>query len=206
MKSLFTFIFPLLILNAPLFANPQGQGHLAASAKVQNLETELNYLKQRISNQETTIDHLRDEVSSLLKAMKEVQAKSHETQDGRLNKMEKSLDKVVQDLKQFKTHSNETNALIDDVKKALSKQGQISDLQNKELKDFEKALKSLAQAMQKNIGLSSFKSSSDGSYRVQSGDTLEKIAKDLKVSISELKAVNSLKSDKIQVGQELRIP
>src|SRR5437588_5579400 len=98
MKLLFNFIFPLLVLNAPLFSSPQGQGHgLAASAKVQNLETELNYLKQRIGNQETTIDHLRDEISSLIKAMKEMQAKSHEAQDGRLNKMEKSLDKVVQD-------------------------------------------------------------------------------------------------------------
>lgn len=45
-----------------------------------------------------------------------------------------------------------------------------------------------------------------GSYEVKPGDSLEKIAKKAGVKIADLKAANSLTSDKIRVGQKLVIP
>jgi LysM repeat protein len=205
--------FGLIAIGEPLFSDAQQSVSPAIKMQhtLQNLETEVTYLKQRISNQESTIDSLRDELSALIKATKELQTKSASTQDGRIAKIEKSLEKVVADLKQFKTHANETGELVAEVKNALDAQYKASQLQNKEMQDFERALKSLAQAMQKNISLPEKQSvarssSSDCNYRVQSGDTLEKIAKDLRVSISTLKECNNLKSDKIVIGQELKIP
>ncbi len=44
------------------------------------------------------------------------------------------------------------------------------------------------------------------SYKVRSGDSLEKIAKMHKVDVSRLKQANHLNSDLIVVGQELTIP
>ncbi|RUM31500.1 MAG: hypothetical protein DSY42_02605, partial [Aquifex sp.] len=43
-------------------------------------------------------------------------------------------------------------------------------------------------------------------YRVKRGDTLIKIAKRFKVSLKDLKKINNLKSDKLYVGQKLKIP
>jgi len=45
-----------------------------------------------------------------------------------------------------------------------------------------------------------------GGYDVVSGDSLEKIARKHGVKIADLKAANSLSSDKIRVGQKLAIP
>ena len=43
-------------------------------------------------------------------------------------------------------------------------------------------------------------------YRVKKGDTLIKIARKFNVSVKEIKKVNRLKSNKIRVGQKLKIP
>ena len=43
-------------------------------------------------------------------------------------------------------------------------------------------------------------------YRVKRGDTLVKIAKKFKISLKDLKKINNLKSDKLYVGQKLKIP
>jgi len=43
-------------------------------------------------------------------------------------------------------------------------------------------------------------------YRVKRGDTLIKIARRFKVSLKDLKKINNLKSNKLYVGQKLKIP
>jgi LysM repeat protein len=43
-------------------------------------------------------------------------------------------------------------------------------------------------------------------YKVQPGATLIAIAKAYKVTVSEIKQANNLKSDRIRVGQTLYIP
>ncbi|MDI6741286.1 MAG: LysM peptidoglycan-binding domain-containing protein [Smithella sp.] len=48
--------------------------------------------------------------------------------------------------------------------------------------------------------------SSSGRYKVQKGDTLLKISRNYSVSLSQLKALNNLKTEKIHVGQTLKIP
>ncbi|PLR79564.1 peptidoglycan endopeptidase [Bacillus canaveralius] len=47
--------------------------------------------------------------------------------------------------------------------------------------------------------------SSNGTYRVQAGDTLSKIAVRHQISLSQLKAINNLSSDLIRVGQVLKV-
>jgi LysM repeat protein len=43
-------------------------------------------------------------------------------------------------------------------------------------------------------------------YKVKSGDTLSEIAAVYQVSLSSLRGYNSLKSDRLRVGDTLRIP
>lgn len=49
------------------------------------------------------------------------------------------------------------------------------------------------------------KSPEPKSYQVQRGDTLWKISKDLKIPVAEIKRLNGLKNDTIQIGQRLII-
>lgn len=49
-------------------------------------------------------------------------------------------------------------------------------------------------------------SSADGVYTVQSGDTLERIARRARVSVESLKKRNNLSSDHIIAGQKLQLP
>ncbi|MCC5804316.1 LysM peptidoglycan-binding domain-containing protein [Rossellomorea vietnamensis] len=49
------------------------------------------------------------------------------------------------------------------------------------------------------------KAEATGTYKVKSGDTLFAIAKKYKTSVSELKNINHLKSDRIYVGQVLKV-
>jgi LysM repeat protein len=50
------------------------------------------------------------------------------------------------------------------------------------------------------------KSVESTAYKVKAGDSLEKIARHHRVSLSALKECNHLEGDKITVGQSLHIP
>ena len=118
---------------------------------VHNLETEMGYLRQKIDNQETTVDSLREEVVALLKATKELNTKSHDAQSERLAKLEKNFEKLIADMKQFKTHANETAEAITAAQKSLQEQMEQNKLQGKQMQDMEAATKSLVKAMQSKI-------------------------------------------------------
>src|SRR5439155_424277 len=48
--------------------------------------------------------------------------------------------------------------------------------------------------------------SSENSYVVKTGDTLHKIARANGTSVNEIKALNGLKTDRIKVGDKLKLP
>jgi LysM repeat protein len=197
-----------------LFTVPTSSSNIQHT--VSNLETELSYLKQKIENQESTIESLRAEVVQLVKATKELHAKSYETQESKIAKIEKNIEKILTDLKQFKAHSNELSDALGATQKSQTNQGQESkqhlEVMQEKVKNLEAALKSLTKAMQvkaMNVKISPTQdadASTSSSYRVKPGDSLAKIAKELKTSARELKELNGLQSDKIAVGQDLLIP
>lgn len=211
------------------YSQKQGLGELEAASQsrvgprvehhIHNLETEMGYMKQKIENQEATIDTLRQEIVNLIKATKELNAKSHTAQDAKIAKLEKNIEKLLTDIKQFKTHANETADALADAQKNIQTQTNLHTQQSEQVQALEAAMKSLVKALQnkdrdKDKGFSTKESSNQvsslgsslGRYRVKSGDSLAKIAKELKVSTKELKELNGLQSDKITIGQELQIP
>lgn len=178
------------------------------SYSVHNQDQEIAALKQKIQNQEAIIDSMHTEVTQLIKAAKESQKNSGEKVDGRLKGMEKNLEKLVTDLKQFKKHANDSASSFSQIEKKLKEQEEISTLQAQQIKDLEAALRSLANAMQLKTSSADKKvSAASGElYKVKAGDSLEKIAKDHGTTIEAIKKENNLSKDTIFPGQKLSIP
>ena len=195
------------------YPQKQGQNGLSDTTSqnrtqhyVQNLETEMGYMKQKIENQEATIDTLRQEIVTLIKATKELNSKSHDSQDSKIAKLEKNIEKLLADMKQFKTHANETTESLASTQKNIQSQAEQNKQQSEQVQALETAMKSLVKALQHKGASPKESISSTGQYRVKSGDSIAKIAKELKCSSKELKELNGLQSDKITIGQELQIP
>ena len=180
--------------------------------QIHNLETEISCLKQKIENQEATVESQRAEISALIKATKELNAKSHDTQDAKLTKLEKSIEKLVADMQQFKTHANATTDTVAQIQKTLREQEEESRFKSERLQELEAACKSLAKALQNKISQAKdaigtlVDDKVSNVYRVRSGDTLDKIAKENRTSARAIREENGLSSDKITVGQNLKIP
>lgn len=170
---------------------------------INNQDQELSLLKQKIQNQESVVDSMHTEVSALIKAAKESQKSTGAQVDTRLKSMEKNIDKLVADLKQFKKHANETSSSFTEMQKKFAEQQEISSLQAQQIKDLESALRHIASALQTK---STPESTQSGQYRVKPGDTLEKIAKEHHTTIDAIRRENSLSKDIIYPGQKLQIP
>lgn len=166
-----------------------------------NQDSEIAFIKERLTSFETTLESTHKEVSKLISQAKEAVKKSSGALDTKVLAIEKNIEKLVTDLKAFKKQTNELASTLSDIQKSLREKEEIAALQAEQIKELEQALRSLAQAMQTK---SSTKTT--GTYQVKSGDTLDKIAKELDVSISSLKAENNLQKDVIYPGQKLKVP
>lgn len=111
--------------------------------------------------------------------------------------LEKTVDKMSGELRSLLTYANQTTASLSQYRE------QIQAIDHK-LDEVAKLRSTLTQ-ISKNYTTAEMAPSTK-SYRVKSGDSLEKIARKFHVSVESLKQDNQLSSDKIVVGQELTIP
>jgi len=142
---------------------------------------------------------LRQEIATLVGATREAGSRSSSSQDAK-------IEKLAADLKQFQNHSNSLGEAIAKIHEALASQKEAFSGQAKEVSELESALKNLAKAIGSNIATAPKESPAKTTYRVRPGDSLAKIAKELKTTQVALKECNNLSSDKIFPGQELRVP
>ena len=180
---------------------PQDRALQTLSYKISAVDQDLSTLKSRIQNQELVLDSMHKEVSSLIKAAKESQSKAFSSSDSRLKSMEKTLESLVRDLKQFKTHANDSVSSIEELQKGLHKYEEVTKQQAAQIKDLESAMRTLVQAIQMTGSTASKKEI----YKVKSGDTLEKIAKKYNTTVEAIKSENNLTNSTIFSGQELSI-
>jgi LysM repeat protein len=143
-------------------------------------EVELKLLEDRFDNQEPPQKGVSGDVASLQK---------------KISSLEKSVDKINVDLKSLMTYANQTTTSLTQYK------SQIQEI-DKKLEEIGKLRSTLSQISK---GYSASAETPSQTYRVKSGDSLEKIARKFQVSVESLKENNDLKSDKIVIGQELVI-
>jgi LysM repeat protein len=172
--------------------------------EINNHETEIKTFDEKVQSLETIIDSLRQNSSEVVQAHKEALKDSSATLEMKINSLETTTKGLVADLKQFKNHANETASALSQYKQKLSELEKILEIQNDNLGSLQSAIKSITDALQVKSNFQT--SSGEKTYRVASGDSLEKIARKHQTTIQVLKELNGLNNDKIIVGQILKMP
>jgi LysM repeat protein len=194
-------ILGIALISSPLLSEDPSSNALLH--RVKNCEVEMEMLKNSISTQEQSREALEKEVSQLLKATRESLQETKEGTSFKQNQMDRALDKVVQDCKQLKTHSNELSKTVNELAQACQELKETTSRQGQAIKELEQAMRAITSAMG---GKTSSKSSGKtASYTVKSGDSLEKIARAHGMTVTELKELNNLKQSTIRAGQELSV-
>lgn len=154
--------------------------------RIKYFENALASLKQQdIEKHQTKIDQISHQIQSLEKKWSSWEKTSHNGKE---------------ELTQLSKYASETNSSLAQFKERIEELEQEILGQNRRIEALAKVkgnLDSLAKSLKGDISKS---------YKIRSGDTLEKIAKEHKTTIDKIKKLNHLEQDLIVVGQELKIP
>lgn len=145
--------------------------------QVANHESEIRVFEERFKSQEEIIDALSAQFKDSVKTVK-----ANST-----------------------TSNQDLNQQLADSKKRIANLEKSLEIQTKNLDNMQKALTSLIEAIQGKEP-SATTANSSKVYRVKSGDSLEKIAKQNHTTIKKLKELNNLTSDQIIIGQKIELP
>jgi len=178
---------------------------------LQELQTEVADVKHALNNAQVELQLLDEKFKTQDVALKS-QAKSSSYQqltnqialvEKKLLQLEKAQEKTVGDLMQLGAYANQTSAMLGQYKEKISELQQLLASHTQRLDEIiqlKSTLSSISKAMQGSSNETSLKT-----YRVKSGDSLEKIARRYQMTVEELKKLNQLESDRIVIGQELKI-
>lgn len=178
---------------------------------VNNHESEIRTFDEKLQTQETQFETLREQLTDLTEDQKNLIKNQNIDQESRISALDGTLKSLIADMKQLKTQSNDSVVVLGQYKQTLSEINQILDAQNQQIKSLESALKYIVELAQNGDSASPKEKSglqynSGNTYKVQSGDTLEKIARKHNISVKSLIEMNNLSSDRIMIGQTLSIP
>ena len=173
--------------------------------QVENQETELRTFENKVESLNAILESLRDQIQDSAAAQKEQWKGNSNSLEMKISALENSAKSLTADLKQLQSHANETSSALLLFKQKLTELDQRIQGQNKNIENLQAALQTLMDAFQMKADLGSTPVSGK-SYKVKSGDTLEKIAKANGTTVQVLKELNGMTSDKIVVGKTLKLP
>lgn len=181
-KAFFVFLFFCSqLLGAPSRSDIQYE--------LQNLQSELQMVFARMETQENLIATLRQEIESTLNITKGQSSGL----SGKFTDMDTASKALSKDIISLRDHFNQTIQQVDKLSKDVERH-------SKNIKQLEIAMKAIIEACapEKEISIAG--------YKVKSGDSLEKIAKEHSTTPKKIKELNNLKNDNIFAGQNLVLP
>jgi LysM repeat protein len=193
----------------PLIARPQSQVY--TNPEVDELRLEIDDLKHALNTTQVELNLLDEKLNKQNSAAK-TQAIAKEmaglsqlastvsVMEKKVSKLEKILEKITNDLRTLNTSTHQTQSKLQAIEMNLSSHDQRLG----EVTKLEKTLHTISKAIGKESP-SQATSTKAKSYRVKAGDSLDKIAKTQHISIEALRKINNLTSDKIMIGQELKV-
>jgi chromosome segregation ATPase len=177
--------------------------------EVRNHEAEMRAFEEKLNTQDGRLDALLDQVESNAQSQKNMLKGETQSLDERVAALESLNKNIVADLKQLKSHANDTASIIGQYKQKLGELEKMVQAQNNSLDALQTAIQSLADAMQVKAGAIALKDDRGPglrTYQVKAGDSLEKIARAHKTTAQAIKELNNLNKDRIVIGQTLKLP
>lgn len=186
--------------------------------EVSNHELEIRMYEEKLGSMESIIESLRDQITTTSKSHKDQLKGNTESLEEKLNSLDTTTKGLVADVRQFKTFSTDANNVLGQYKQRITDLEKTVSQQNQNIEHLQAAMKALMEAMgvkqapQAKAIAEATTAGSDPSaiptsfYKIQPGDSLEKIAKANKTSVSIIKQLNNLTNDKIIVGKQIKVP
>lgn len=177
--------------------------------EMNNHESEIRTFEEKLANQEVIIDSLREQNAHTSKINQDLTKGNLATLEMKVNSLDTASKALVSDLRQLKSHANDSSSTTSSLNHKIEAIEKVLETQNHNLENLQAAMRSLMSALEVKHEVTSTLSSDESkykAYRIQAGDSLEKIAKIHKTSVKAIKELNDLNSDRIIVGQNIKIP
>ena len=203
--------------------------------EVRNHEAEIRAFEEKIHQQEIAYDHVEEKITQDVQSQRDFLRASNLHTENKIETLEQSMGNLetlvrgtINDIRQLKTQGNDTVTTLNQYQQKMNQLEQLLETQNQHIQNVEIALHSLVEMWQAkeaawDLAIKHLSSSTspvpssklatsdklgERTYRVQPGDSLEKIAKLHQVSVQSLRQANGLAQDqdRIIVGKLLKIP
>lgn len=185
-------LFIFFSLATPLIARGQDNNSL-----LEEIRVDIGDLKYALKSTQVELTILDEKINTAKKKELSNQAEQIAALEKRIVQLEKIIERTSADLRALNTNAAEALTKIESL-------AQQTTSHEKRLEDVAK-LKGTLTNISKAMGQQTADTAKGNTYRVKAGDSLEKIARNHKVSLDTLKKLNNLTQDKIIVGQELKI-
>ncbi len=184
--------------------------------EMRNHESEIRTFENQLQSQEASFDQLRQQLIDDVQSQRDFVRASNvnlegktETLDHSIRNLETLVRNVMADLRQIKTQANDSVSVLGQYKQKIAELENLLQTQSQHMQNLEAALQSMMEVWQAKEAAQEFTLKANEelkTYKVQPGDSLEKIARAQKVSVQALRDANQLANDRIMVGQTLKIP
>jgi LysM repeat protein len=174
--------------------------------EMNNHESEIRTFEEKLSNQEVIIEALREQNVSMTKTNQELTKGNLANLEMKIGSLDTASKGLVSDLRQLKTHANDSSSTLSSFQQKIATIEKVLEIQTQNLENLQAAMRSLMTVLEVKNDIGTSDELKTKNYRVQAGDSLEKIAKANKTTIKAIKEFNDLNSDRIIVGQNIKIP
>lgn len=178
--------------------------------ELNNHETEIRMFEDKISNQEVIIESLREQSLLTTKTAQDTTKGNMANLEMRINSLDTAQKAFVADMKELKNYTNQLLTNYQISQKKIDQLEKLLETESRNMENLQAALKSMMTLfeMKNDLFVTDETKTDEKSkfYRVQPGDSLDKIAKLHKTTIKAIKELNELNSDRIIVGQNIKIP
>lgn len=165
-------------------------------------QVELNLLDERLKKQDNALTSVKGQTQGRDASSLSLLSAQVSSLEKKVSGLEKTLDKASNDLRTLSASVSQSLTKIQNLELDLSSH----DKRLEEVSKLKGTLTSISKAISQRPSVDMPSSGSTKAYRVKAGDSLEKIARINRVSVDSIRKINNLSTDKIVVGQELRLP